>query len=395
MHVDMDAFFASVEVARRPELRGLPVVVGDGERSVVLAATYEAREFGIRSAMPVARAKALAPGAIYLVPDHAAYRQVSRGVMDILAAITPELEQVSVDEAFLDISGSTRRLGSAVEIGRLIRAEVSRAFGITCSVGIARNKFIAKLASTQAKPDGLMLIPDAVSVEFLHMLPVGALWGVGAKTQEKLEQWGIHNVVELAHTDLPALERVVGKSAARHLLALAWGQDPRQVETSHVERSIGAESTFSRDQHSQEELLRKMLDLSDDCARRLRARGLKGKTVSIKVRDSDFITVNRSVTLRSATDVGAVIYRHARQLLTALPRHKAVRLIGVRVENLGSSQSLPMQDTLEESAQGAGVALSRSEQVMDEIQAKFGRGSIGRAVLHSPRLSSQDDSNYS
>lgn len=394
MHVDMDAFFASVEVARHPELRGLPVVVGGGERSVVLAATYEAREFGVRSAMPVVRAKTLAPKAIFIQPDHHEYRRVSRGVMEILAAVTPEMEQVSVDEAFLDISGSRRRLGSALDIGSMIREQVFEAFGVTCSVGIARNKFVAKLASTQSKPNGLMLVPDAATTEFLHMLPVGALWGVGAKTQERLGQWGVTSVEQVAHADIATLERMVGRAGARHLHALAWGKDSRAIEHERVEKSIGSESTFFKDQTDTDVLLEKLLSLADECGSRLRSRGLVAKTVAIKVRDADFVTVARSVTLPSATDTTSVIYQTVRELFLALPRHKAVRLLGVRAENLESADMNPVQDTLEDAVAGAAVAMSESEKVMDEIRAKFGQGAINRAAQRPARLSSMRVSNY-
>src|SRR5690606_18796215 len=202
LHVDMDAFFASVELARRPHLRGRPVVVGGKERSVVLAATYEARAFGVHSAMPMARAMAMCPQAVIIPPDHRAYREVSTSVMEILGHVTPLVEQISVDEAFLDVSGARRRLGPPSAIGQMIREQVRREHGITCSVGVAANKFVAKLASTYAKPTGLLLVPRAATVPFLRTLPVEALWGVGAQTQAALARWGLRTVAELADSDV-------------------------------------------------------------------------------------------------------------------------------------------------------------------------------------------------
>lgn len=394
LHVDMDAFFASVEVARNPVLRGKPVVVGDGERSVVLAATYEARALGVRSGMPVARAKVVAPTAIYLVPDHREYYRISQGVMEILRSVTPLVEQVSVDEAFLDVSGSLRRLGSVTEIGVAIRAEVYRQFAVTCSVGIARSKFVAKLASTNSKPDGLMLIPDARTVEFVQCLPVGALWGVGSKTAERLAGWGITEVAELAKLTQPQLARMVGQASAAHLLALAWGKDDRDVSVDRSEKSIGAEMTFAVDIFDTNEILSKVLTLADHCASRLRARNLVGRTVGIKVRSSDFETLTRSITLKSPTNSTNEIYVAARELFGGLKRHLAVRLIGVRVENLEPEAQSLFQDTLEASVTGSMVAQAKSERVLDEIRAKFGNQSIERAAQAGVRLSRLNDTNY-
>ncbi len=390
----MDAFYASIEVAKKPKLRGKPVIVGGRERSVVLAATYEARALGIKSAMPISRAKVLAPQAIFLDPDHQLYGHISNGVMEILRSVTPALEQVSVDEAFLDVSGARRRLGSSLDIGRTIRAEIEAQFSITASVGVAENKFVAKLASTHAKPDGILLIPQASTIEFVQCMPVGALWGVGAKTQEKLRQWGIEEVHQLAALDLSALSRMVGKAAAQHLHELAWGRDGRTVETHRKEKSVGVESTFVHDEHDLDTLLSKLLVLSDECSTRLRRKSMQGRTVALKVRDADFNTVTRSVTLASSTHSSLTIYHAVRELFLALPRQQSVRLLGVRVENIVSSSHQPQQDTLEESITGFALSQDKSDRVMDDIRAKFGRKAIERATQTQARLSSHTDNIY-
>lgn len=394
LHVDMDAFFASVEVARNPRLAGKPVVVGAGDRSVVLAATYEARALGVRSGAPIARARVMAPQAIYLVPDHSEYHRVSKGVMEILHAVTPLVEQVSVDEAFLDVSGSLRRLGTAHEIGESIRAEVYGRFGVTCSVGIARSKFVAKLASTNCKPDGLMLIPNNRTVEFVQCLPVGALWGVGAKTAERLASWGITEVAQLAALSQQELSRMVGQASAAHLLALAWGKDEREVSVERVEKSVSAETTFAKDLFDTQEILAQMLTLADHCASRLRARQMVGRTVSIKVRNSQFETITRSVTLRSPTQSTNEIYGSARELFLALKRDLAVRLIGVRIEGLEEVGNTLFQDTLEASVTESTITHNKSERVLDEIRAKFGSQAIERAAQAGVRLSRLNDTNY-
>lgn len=377
LHVDMDAFFASIEVARNPHLRGLPVVVAGAERSVVLAATYEARKFGIHSAMPTTRARNLAPTAVFLEPDIEYYRWVSSQVMEIFANVTPLVEQVSVDEAFLDVSGVRRLSGGPLVIAQGIREQVVRLFGITCSVGVARNKFVAKLASTHSKPDGLMLIPDAATVEFLHALPVGALWGVGAKTNETLAKWGIESVAQLAHTQVPHLANMVGLAAASHLHNLAWGIDARKVETHTPEKSIGADFTFGADTDDLSVLDRKILELAGRCGVRLRADGLGAKTVSVRVRLADFTAKTRARTLVSVTQSTAEITEVARQLLREVDLGgQEVRLVGVRTENLAQMEGAPIQMTLEDSLSEASVQRGASEHVMDEVRRRFGSESI-------------------
>lgn len=380
LHVDMDAFFASVELARRPQLRGLPVIVGASQRGVVLAATYEARAFGVHSAMPMAAALRLCPQAVVVPPDHHAYREVSLGVMEVLGDVTALVEQVSVDEAFLDVAGARRRLGSPTVIAGLIRARVQERFGITCSVGIASTKFVAKLASGHAKPDGVLLVPRAAAVDFLHALPVGALWGVGERTEAALARWGIDSVAELAASDVATVQRAVGKVAGAHLHDLAWGRDPRPVSPGRVERSVGAEETFVHDVADLGVVQDKALELADRCAARLRKGAMVGRTVSVKVRTSDFRTLTRSRTLVTPTDVGREIYLAARELLAAadlggLP----VRLVGVRVEGLGAAADTVRQPTLEEASThliSSGGVRRDAERAMDSVRERFGNAAI-------------------
>ncbi|NKY10313.1 DNA polymerase IV [Cellulomonas hominis] len=395
LHVDMDAFFASVELARRPHLRGKPVVVGGSERSVVLAATYEARAFGVHSAMPMSAARRLCPQAVVVPPDHGTYQEVSRGVMGILRDVTSLVEQVSVDEAFLDVSGARRRLGSPTRIASLIRERVQREHGITCSVGIAATKFVAKLASGHAKPDGVLLVPRAATVPFLHVLPVGALWGVGERTASALERWGIRTVAELAESDVGTVQRAVGRVAGAHLYDLAWGRDPRPVLPGREEKSVGAEETFAVDVRDMRVVESKALELADRCAGRLRAQQLVARTVAVKIRTSDFRTLTRSRTLPQPTDVGRELYLAARDLLAAadlggLP----VRLVGVRAEGLTPAEDVVRQPTLEEAVAENADARRDAERAMDLVRERFGRSAIGagtRAVGRSARAEPAPD----
>ena len=392
LHVDMDAFFASVELARRPELRGRPVVVGGAERGVVLAATYEARAFGVHSAMPMAVARRLCPQAIVVPPDHARYHEVSRAVMAILGEVTALVEQVSVDEAFLDVSGARRRLGPPTVIGAALRRRVQAEHGITCSVGIATTKFVAKLASTHAKPDGMLLVPAAATVPFLRTLPVGALWGVGERTEQVLAQWGIRTVAELADTDVPVLQAAVGKVSGAHLHDLAWGRDPRPVQPERSERSVGAETTFAHDLRDLEAVQERVLQLADRCAARLRAQGVVARTVSVKVRTSDFRTVTRARTLGSPTDVAREIYLVARELVAGVDLHGlAVRLVGVRAEGLEPRRGAVAQPTLEEAVDEHGAARRRAEQAVDAVRGRFGVRSIAMGPRGRPSTTTPAD----
>ncbi|MFE9652207.1 DNA polymerase IV [Micromonospora sp. NPDC006431] len=378
LHVDMDAFFASVEVRRRPELRGRPVVVGGvGPRGVVSSASYEARRYGVRSAMPTARARALCPGAVYLPPDFTQYSAASRAVMQIFRDVTPLVEPLSLDEAFLDVAGARRLFGSPAGIARLIRRRVAEEQGLTCSVGVAPSKFVAKLGSTRAKPDGLLVVPAGRVLDFLHPLSVGALWGVGERSAETLRRLGLNTVGDLAEAPLGLLRRAVGEAAATHLHELAWGRDPRRVSPEQVEKSIGAEVTFDVDITDPVEIRRALLALAEKVGARLRAAGQVGRTVSLKVRLADFRTVTRSRTLTVPTDTAREMFDTAWALWTALAVGEPVRLVGVRMEGLATAAETPRQLTLGAPERG----WREAEVAADAAAARFGRSVIGPASL--------------
>ncbi|BDZ43853.1 DNA polymerase IV [Paraoerskovia sediminicola] len=377
LHVDLDAFFASVEVARRPELRGRCVIVGGAGRGVVLAATYEARAFGVQSAMPMKIALRRCPTAVVVPPDHREYLRVSSAVLDLVRGITPIVEQVSVDEAYLDVSGARRRLGAPSAIAAGLRAQVEREHGITCSVGIGASKLVAKLASTHAKPNGVLLVPSDRSVAFLRELPVGALSGVGERTGAALARWGITTVAQLADEDVAVVQAAVGKVHGAHLHDLAHGRDPRPVVATRTERSIGAERTFSSDLRDAAVIGRELLLLADRCAGRLRSHGLLARTVSVKVRTSDFRTVTRSRTLDPATDVAADLHRVARELVAGVDRGGlAVRLVGVRAESLLPRATAVVQPTLAESLDARTGSRRDVESAVDDVRRRFGAGSV-------------------
>jgi len=379
LHIDMDAFYASVEIRDRPEVASRPVVVGHtGGRGVVLSANYAARAFGVRSAMPVGRARRLCPHAVFIPPRHDQYSAASREVMAIFRAVTPEVEPLSLDEAFLDVSGAVRRLGGPATIGQLIRRQVREQLSITCSVGVASTKFVAKLASTRAKPDGLLVVPAQHVVEFLHPLPVGALWGVGQRTEEQLTRLGLRTVSDLAHTPVATLERALGAAAGRHLAALAWGRDPRSVVPHEPDRSVGAEETFGTDVDDPSVVRRELLRLSERVGSRLRTQGYRGRTVSIKIRFADFTTITRSRTLRDPTDVTRDIYATALVLYDALGLDRArLRLVGVRLEGLVDAEDAEEQLLLGAPEHGWRDA----DAAVDRAARRFGRGAVRPAAL--------------
>ncbi|HLV02959.1 DNA polymerase IV [uncultured Georgenia sp.] len=385
LHVDMDAFFAAVELLDRPELVGRPVIVGADRRGVVLSATYEARRFGVHSAMPMARARALCPQAVVLPPHHDAYARMSRRVMAILADVTPVMEKVSIDEAFLDVAGAQRRLGPPLVIARDIRRRIRSVLGVPASVGVAATKFVAKLASSHAKPDGLLLVPRAATVPFLHSLPVGALWGVGEKTRERLHRYGIDTVAALAAQPVGTLHRILGVAAGQRLHDLANGLDPRAVEPERVEKSVGTETTFASDVQDRDSLEAVLLDQAHRTAARLRRSGRLGRTVAIKVRSADFRTITRSRAVE-ATDVAHDIFSVARGLLDGVPLPAGgVRLLGVRVEQLQSADE-GVQLRL-----GEGDRRREAESAMDDIRRRFGPAALRPASLLDPAASPRPD----
>ncbi|MDQ0679148.1 DNA polymerase-4 [Arthrobacter pascens] len=378
MHVDMDAFFVSVELRTRPELRGKPVIVGyPADRSVVLSASYEARAFGVKSAMPMVVAARMCPKAVIIEPRHKLYYEVSAQLMAIFESITELVEPLSVDEAFLDVGGAIRRLGTPREIGELIRRRVASELGITASVGIAASKFVAKIASTRCKPDGLLLIGPEETVLYLHSLPVGALWGVGAKTADVLARMGIRTVADVAATPLASLKKVLG-ATGEHVYRLSWGIDPRPVTPIRLEKSIGAEETFAVDTADDAILHRELLRLSHRTAERLRSSGMVARTVALKLRYADFSTITRSRTVHTPVDSAQLIYAVAVQLLESLgARTMTVRLVGIRAEQLEDADQTSLQLSLDRRDDNWRAA----EQALDRVSRKFGNKSILPARL--------------
>jgi len=381
LHVDMDAFYASVELLDHPELLGRPVIVGHrSARSVVTAATYEARRYGVNSAMPMALALRRCPQAVVLEPHFERYAHYSREVMRILGDVTPHVEQLSVDEAFLDVAGAYRLLGSSWRIGTLLRERVYAETGLRCSAGAASTKFVAKLASGRAKPDGLLVVPADATVAFLHPLPVSALWGVGGKSEEVLVRLGLRTIGDLAHAPREMLRRALGDAGAERLHELSWGRDPRPVAPGREEKSIGHETTFETDATDVAELHRVLLQLADGVGQRLRRAGVMARTVALKLRFEDFTTISRSRTLPEPTDLGRRLYEEARALYDqANAGGRPVRLIGVRAEQLtGEVAALGLWDDDED--------WREAEQAVDAIVERFGSGAVRPASLLRPAV---------
>ncbi|MEV7472440.1 DNA polymerase IV [Pseudarthrobacter oxydans] len=381
MHVDMDAFYVSVELRTRPELRGRPVIVGfPAERSVVLSASYEARAFGVKSAMPMAVASRMCPQAVIIEPRHKLYYEVSAQLMAIFGSVTELVEPLSVDEAFLDVTGAIRRLGAPRGIGEMIRRRVASELGITASVGIAESKFVAKIASTRCKPDGLLLIGPDETVPYLHSLPVGALWGVGAKTADVLAKMGIRTVADVAATPVSTLKRMLG-ATGEHVHQLSWGIDHRAVTPIRLEKSIGAEETFAVDTGDDALLHRELLRLSHRTASRLRSSGMVARTIALKLRFADFSTITRSRTVHTPVDSAQLIYAVALQLLESVgDRTMTVRLVGVRAEQLEEAARTSLQLSIDRRDENWRAA----EQVLDEVARKFGSKSVLPARLMEP-----------
>lgn len=378
LHIDMDAFYASVEEREDPTLKGKPVVVGAGARGVVLSANYQARRYGIGAAMPVGQAQRLAPHAIFVPPRHSRYREVSEGVMEIFARYTPLVEPISLDEAFLDVTGSKRLLGSGREIGEKIRAEVLAQERITCSVGIASTKFIAKLASDHCKPNGLLEVDPAKVIDFLHPLPAKAIWGVGPKTNEELAKLGLRTIADIAHTPRATLIRALGEATGVHLHELAWGRDYRSVTPDEPDKSISAAETFPYDLEDQEAILRELLSLTEKATARLRARKMSAQTISIKVRFADFKTISRSKTVPQAIDGIQECYEVAKKLYESLKLDRArIRLIGIGLEGLAEAEGVAQQLILGERERGWREATA----ALDQASARFGDGSVRPARL--------------
>jgi len=404
LHVDLDAFYASVEVLENPELRGRPVLVGGtGPRGVVAAASYEARRFGIHSAMPMGRARRLCPQAVVLPPRFELYGAKSRQVHGIFAAFTPLIEPIALDEAFLDVTGAvvggSRRpyrgdtprppgplFGTGPEIGAAIRARVRAETGLTASVGVATSKLLAKLASDDAKPDGMLVVDRGTELEYLHPHPVGRLWGVGPATLARLARFGVETIGDLAALPEASLVDALGRAHGQLLHALAHGRDDRPVEADRETKSIGQEETFPRDVTDREALRREVRRMAERVGSRLREHGLAGRTVTLKVRFPDFRTITRSATLPEAFDATAEIAGLALGLLEKVDTAAGVRLLGVTVSNL--AQGAAQQGTLFGEAPARPPAGDRPppgvQAAVDAVRARFGDAAVGPAVLLEP-----------
>jgi len=400
LHVDMDAFFVSVELRRRPDLQGRPVVVGGtGARGVIAAASYEARRYGVRSAMPSTTARRICPHAVFLPGDHELYATVSTQVHEIFHSVTPFVEPLALDEAFLDVTGSVRLFGDGEQIAHHVRDEVWRRLDLRCSVGVAPNKFLAKLASVAAKPKatpagvldgkGVIVVPPGGELTFLHPLPVKALWGVGPATLERLERLGVRTVRDLSALDEAAVVAAVGKAHGQHLHRLSWALDDRPVEVDRGLKSIGHEETYPADLHTHEELRRELARLADGVAGRLRANGTAARTLTLKVRFNDFQTITRSVTLPGPIDTAHAIAKAVDPLLEAVDPSPGVRLLGVSGTNFGTAAEQLSLDQLFEQGPGTLAADERewqaAEETIDAIRSRFGSAAIGPASAVSAK----------
>jgi len=379
LHVDMDAFFVEVERLADPTLRGVPVIVGGlGNRGVVAACSYEARAYGVRSAMPIVEARRRCPRARYIAPTHSLYGEVSGQVFDVLRSFTPLVEGLSVDEAFLDVSGLWRHHDSAVAVGETIRATIRTEVGIPSSVGIAANKFLAKLASQEAKPDGLWVIKRGEELDFLHPLPARRLWGVGEATYAALDALGIETVGDVASAPRRLLEDRLGPSLARHLEALANAEDDRSVEPGGEAKSISVEVTYETDLVAPDAIERALLRHCDRLSARLRRAALAGKTITLKVRFGDFTTITRSLTGEVPIDHTPDLWDVVQELLGRVDlAGRGVRLLGVGAGGLVASTN-PRQMSLSHPARDAAA------EAAEEVRARFGDDAVLPARLIDP-----------
>ena len=377
LHVDLDAFFAAVEQRDRPELRGKPVIVGGGgpnDRGVVSTASYEARKFGVHSAMPLRTAGRLCPQGIFVPVDGRKYQEESRRVMAILNRFTPQVQPVSIDEAFLDVTASRALFGDGEAIGRLIKSAVHDETGLTISVGVATTKLVAKVASDLRKPDGLVVVPPGEEAAFLAPLPISRLWGVGEKTATALGEYGVRTIGDLASLPSDALERRLGKHGAS-LVERAHGIDPDPVAGGEAAKSIGHEHTFDRDTADRDVLERTLLGMVDGVAGRLRSSGLRAVTITLKLRDSGFHTITRQTSLEVPADLTEPIFEAALTLLRRELHGQRIRLVGVTASNFRDREQMAMFDRQEDPRRVAAAA------ALDRIRGKYGSHAVTRARL--------------
>lgn len=380
LHIDMDAFFASVEQRDHEEYRGRPVIVGGlGPRGVVSTASYEARKFGVHSAQAMAIARRRCPDAVFLHPDHARYSAVSRQIFSILSRFSPVIEQLSIDEGFLDLTGMERLMENPRAYGKEIKRAVREETGLTASVGIAPNKFLAKLASDLEKPDGLVIIRPEDAEKVLAPLPVSRIFGVGKKTEARLAALGFKTIGQLAAADREKLAHALGDRMAAQLLALAHGLDDRPVEPRRAAQSIGREETFDEDIRSREEAERVLLALSEEVGWRLRREGLSARTVTLKLRSASFDTYTRQQTFTNPVSYDEDIFEAARSLFRAfpMPPGQGIRLLGVSAGNLMEGGEVSLFDDHEKK--------DRLYDAIDKLKGRFGEGVLTRAALQRPK----------
>jgi DNA polymerase-4 len=375
LHADLDAFYASVEQRDDPTLRGRPVIVGAG---VVLAASYEAKAYGVRTAMGGATARRLCPHALVVPPRMEAYSEASKAVFEVFDQTTPLVEGLSIDEAFLDVGGLRRVSGAPAEIAARLRRDVLERVGLPITVGVARTKFLAKVASGVAKPDGLLVVPTDRELAFLHPLPVERLWGVGPVTADKLRDRGVVTVAEVAGLGESALVAMLGPAAGRHLHALAHNRDPRPVEVGRRRRSIGSQHALGRRRRTPDEVDAVLVALVDRVTRRMRAAGRVGRTITLRLRFDDFSRATRSHTLSQSTADTQPVLGAARELLAQAQRHierDGLTLVGVAVGNLHDDDAVQLALPLERRSRAA------LDVVLDEVRERFGSTAVTRAVL--------------
>lgn len=388
IHVDMDAFFASVEQRDHPEYRGKPVIVGGlGNRGVVSTASYEARRFGVHSALPMATARRLCPQGVFLAGDHRKYSQVSGRIMTILDRYSPLREQVSVDEAFLDVTGMELLYPSPVDIAREIKRQVKEELSLTVSAGVAPNKFLAKMASDLQKPDGLVVVEHGREQEFLQNLPVEKLWGIGEVTAKKLHAKGICTIGQLARLQEGQLKSFFGENAAT-VQALALGRDDRPVVPGHEAKSVGAEETFERDLYAADDMRTALMELAERVGYRLRSEKTTGRTITLKLRYGTFQTLTRRRTLTEPTQIDETIYRTAVELLEQQGAGSGVRLLGITVSQLEPER--PVEPSLFGNPEEKGRQLSSA---MDQLRRKFGAAVVvhGRLAPRKEGKEPKDD----
>jgi DNA polymerase IV len=386
LHADLDAFYASVEQMLDPRLRGKPIAVGGG---VVLAASYEARAAGVRSGMPGRRARQLCPDLVFVAGHFDEYQRLGDAAIGVLSDFTPAIERISIDEAFADVTGCTHLFGSPAAIAKRVRARVRAELGLPMSIGVARTKHLAKIASQVAKPDGLVVVDPETELDFLHELPVELMWGVGPATKARLATIGVATIGHLAESSPKSLERLLGRAAGRTLTALAWNRDPRQIQTRRRARCVGAQSALGRQPAIARIFKPTLHHLADRIGARLRAKSRFGRTITVRVRFADLRAVTRSLTVStpiSATRALAEIAEHlVRGVLADHPHEKAISLLAISVSNLDDHAIIQLELPLGLADQGCrpgnkrGLARSRADQAVDAIRKRFGAGAIDYA----------------